>query len=250
MFATNTSRHESTGYIPAFLNFGRELKTPAALYRPDDPPVAEEDSQSTIDYHSNRLSRMKKIHEFVKVKLAHAFKRQKHYYIYEGESGGTMSDQTMQHDLKLRSVICPIGCETATTTRQPGKFASDTAEVKPTVTHLPRANLILTPPIFLPVTQLVLCWNCGYPGHNQSKCLRKRRLFCSQCGKIGVMSTKCCRQPKQAHLLQRTRSNSAAAPVSRRRRDIGILCNLIYIVEDGSARFPLEPGTPLINPGA
>ncbi|KAL3266723.1 hypothetical protein HHI36_010884 [Cryptolaemus montrouzieri] len=74
-------------------------------------------------------------------------------------------DFPKQPNLKLHSVIqvCPIGCETATTTLQPGEFASDTAEVKPTVTHRYRANLILTPPIYLPVTQLELCWNCGYP---------------------------------------------------------------------------------------
>jgi Integrase core domain. len=32
-FAINSARHESTGFTPSFLNFGRELEVPKALYR-------------------------------------------------------------------------------------------------------------------------------------------------------------------------------------------------------------------------
>ena len=70
-------------------------------------------------------------------------------------------------------------------------------------------------PLFLPV-RLGLCWKCGRPGHQRDSCQAKPIIFCSACGKVGVLSVRCiCR-----HLFP------AAAPQSRRQFPVitGIPC--------------------------
>lgn len=54
---------------------------------------------------------------------------------------------------------------------------------------------------FLPV-ELGLCWKCGQTGHNRYQCDRPmRRLFCSNCGRLGTMSRDChCRFDGGIHL--------------------------------------------------
>lgn len=44
--------------------------------------------------------------------------------------------------------------------------------------------------IVLPV-ELDLCWRCGYPGHRRDNCTRRRLMFCSRCGTVGVLSRTC-----------------------------------------------------------
>lgn len=48
----------------------------------------------------------------------------------------------------------------------------------------------------LNVNQTPLCWRCGHPGHVRQGCTRIRLLFCSVCGKVGIMSRDCCKQPE------------------------------------------------------
>jgi len=79
-FAMNTSRHESTGYTPAFLNFWRELDAASLIHPESAPPDADDNSPLDISTHTERLQKMKEIHDFVKIRLARAFNRQSHYY--------------------------------------------------------------------------------------------------------------------------------------------------------------------------
>lgn len=37
IFALNAARHESTGYTPTFLNFGKQSEVPTAFYRVTQP---------------------------------------------------------------------------------------------------------------------------------------------------------------------------------------------------------------------
>lgn len=39
------------------------------------------------------------------------------------------------------------------------------------------------------------CWRCGGIGHRRASCRRTAVLFCSGCGKPGVLSRNCCRRP-------------------------------------------------------
>jgi hypothetical protein len=90
MFALNTSRHESTRYTPALLNFGHELVVPNAVHRPApgnaaaDPPTdtAADEVKATDDavHHSERLRLLKDTYELVRVNLARAFAKQSKYY--------------------------------------------------------------------------------------------------------------------------------------------------------------------------
>jgi hypothetical protein len=90
MFALNTSRHVSTKYTPAMLNFGRELVVPNAVHRPApgnaaaDPPAytAADEVKEADDavHHSERLRLLKDTFELVRVNLARAFAKQSKYY--------------------------------------------------------------------------------------------------------------------------------------------------------------------------
>lgn len=69
-FAYNTAVHDATGYTPAFLNCARELVSPVTDNSSDEqPPVPE-----TI------ARQLQEANEFVKINLARAFEKQKHYY--------------------------------------------------------------------------------------------------------------------------------------------------------------------------
>lgn len=37
------------------------------------------------------------------------------------------------------------------------------------------------------------CWSCGKPGHNRQECRSPKRLFCSGCGRLGMLSRNCCK---------------------------------------------------------
>ena len=59
-------------------------------------------------------------------------------------------------------------------------------------------RLVATPTttrtLFL-ATKQNLCWRCGRPGHRRDSCQHDPVLFCSGCGKLGVMSKNCvCRR--------------------------------------------------------
>jgi Integrase core domain. len=70
-FAYNTAVQESTGYTPAYLNTGREFKTPGEPEETPIPPLT-----STPD----RIKRLAETHELVRINLARAFQHQAHHY--------------------------------------------------------------------------------------------------------------------------------------------------------------------------
>jgi len=69
-FAYNTAVHDATGFTPAFLNCGRELISPVA----DNPPYEQTPAPETIS------KQLQDANELVKVHLARAFEKQKHFY--------------------------------------------------------------------------------------------------------------------------------------------------------------------------
>jgi transposase InsO family protein len=134
MFALNISRHESTKYTPALLNFGRELVVPNAVHRPTpgnaaadppadsaaDPPAdpsadtaADPPADTTADevneaadavHHSERLRLLKDTFELVRVNLARAFAKQsKHYNLRHREWRCHLGDRVLKRDHPLSS---------------------------------------------------------------------------------------------------------------------------------------------------
>jgi len=72
MFALNTATHSSTGFSPAYLNYGRELRTPEMLTL----PVASEEIESP----NQRVQDMKDIYLLVRRNLEKAHDNQRHHY--------------------------------------------------------------------------------------------------------------------------------------------------------------------------
>ena len=70
MLALNTSQHESTGYNPAFLNFGRNLRLP---HTPNEYTEA-------ADTPNERFQKLKEIFNLVNINMSRAFNRQSHQY--------------------------------------------------------------------------------------------------------------------------------------------------------------------------
>jgi len=63
-FAVNTATHGSTGYTPAFLNHGHELRTPGS------PPSSRINRPPST---SKRLEQLQAARELARINLAHAF---------------------------------------------------------------------------------------------------------------------------------------------------------------------------------
>ena len=76
-FVINTSRHDSTGYTPAFLTYGRELDVPQAVYHRPDNTTAE---TTDITPRTDRLKLLRDAFQLVKINLSRAFSSQSHYY--------------------------------------------------------------------------------------------------------------------------------------------------------------------------
>lgn len=81
-FAANSSRHESTGFSPAFLNFGREMEVPKAIYRQEEEvrDPGTEETNEVPKRHLEKLDKLREAYELVRVNLARAFTAQSHNY--------------------------------------------------------------------------------------------------------------------------------------------------------------------------
>jgi len=69
-FAYNRAVHDATGFTPAFFNCGRELISPVA----NNPPNEQAPAPETIK------KQLQDANELVKIHLARAFEKQKHFY--------------------------------------------------------------------------------------------------------------------------------------------------------------------------
>ncbi|XP_046663520.1 uncharacterized protein LOC124356511 [Homalodisca vitripennis] len=72
----NTAAHSSTGFCPAFLNFGRELRLPLSFCR----DTLEEEGPNEKNTPQGRSEHFKVIQEMVRQNLHRAFKKQAYYY--------------------------------------------------------------------------------------------------------------------------------------------------------------------------
>lgn len=86
-FALNTAKQESTGFTPAFLNYGRELNVPGAIcsnqvqeertvHATRDPKEVKED----VTHRMEQIHHLQEAYEFVHTQLHRAFDRQAHNY--------------------------------------------------------------------------------------------------------------------------------------------------------------------------
>lgn len=68
-FALNTSRHESSGYTPAFLNFVRELTVPKILRQEVEEELPASDSETTDqkvpEHFVKRLEKLQECYELL-----------------------------------------------------------------------------------------------------------------------------------------------------------------------------------------
>lgn len=79
VFAYNTAKHESTGFTPAFLNYGRELNPPAALYGPPDAPPRDLDQTDTRLRHE-QITHLQDTLTLARHNQARASEGQKKYF--------------------------------------------------------------------------------------------------------------------------------------------------------------------------
>ncbi|KAJ8917920.1 hypothetical protein NQ315_002614 [Exocentrus adspersus] len=103
--AINSSKHESTGFSPAFLNFGRQLHLPDTVYcsKQEDPEGPPEENK-ILTAHTKRLQKLKEVYELVRVNLAQAFTSQSHYYnLRRREWRCHIGDRVMKRENPLSS---------------------------------------------------------------------------------------------------------------------------------------------------
>lgn len=107
MFALNTARHESTGFSPAFLNFGRELEVPGALSKGGEPdPLTDDTDPESVNDYSQRLRKLKEVFELVRINLARAFSTQsRHYNLRRREWRCHVGDKVMKKEHHLSNAV-------------------------------------------------------------------------------------------------------------------------------------------------
>ena len=92
MLAINSS-HESTGFSPAFLIFGREIR----ILMP---------RSVTPEQHSHRMTKLQKTSELFKLNLSRAFQTQKKHYDLRSRNWSChVGDRVMKREHPLSSVV-------------------------------------------------------------------------------------------------------------------------------------------------
>ncbi|KAK9680262.1 hypothetical protein QE152_g39225 [Popillia japonica] len=77
-FAINTTRHETTGFTPAFLNFGRQLVPPKSLWK--EVKSTANQSETQAQDLVPELKKLKDFYQITKSRLSEGFQRQSHHY--------------------------------------------------------------------------------------------------------------------------------------------------------------------------
>ena len=79
-FALNTAVHESTGYTPAMLCLGRELRAPGAIHGPSVEVSAQDEEPTLQAVHHRRLDEFRQLYEKTHRNLRVAYERQAKAY--------------------------------------------------------------------------------------------------------------------------------------------------------------------------
>lgn len=102
IFAINSAVHDSTGFSPAFLNFGRELELPNGLYKSNEEltPNTEQDVRN----RALNISKMEEVFELVNLNIERAFTKQSRYYnMKRRDFQYKVGDNVMKRDHHLSS---------------------------------------------------------------------------------------------------------------------------------------------------
>lgn len=106
VMAVNSVQHESTGFSPAFLNYGREFALPGSLHREnqgtEDPEEDFTEEHRTV--HQNRLEKLRDIYKLVRLNLSRAFTVQsRHYNLRHREWRCRLGDRVLKREHPLSS---------------------------------------------------------------------------------------------------------------------------------------------------
>ena len=80
LFAYRESPHESTGFSPFELLYGRRVRGPLQLLKENWENEANDDQESLVSYVLNTRQRLEKLHELAAIRESQAKQRQKKYF--------------------------------------------------------------------------------------------------------------------------------------------------------------------------
>jgi len=106
-FALNTSRHDWTGFSPAFLNFGRELEAPSTLCQAQNKSTEDfPEGDSRVDHreYTEHLRKLSEVYELIRINLGRVFSAQSRgYNLRRREWRCQIGDRVMKRENPLSS---------------------------------------------------------------------------------------------------------------------------------------------------